>query len=928
MDKAANNPFLALLKSFRTEYKDYLRCVILQVTHSDHVILRVALDGNLKKELTVNVFDDWTECKFEPGKYIHLLYKEIPEVESISELNITNDCGTIVVDPDVLITSTSVSDAFPCVRKSVLKEQVKFFGPTTKPMFYGTLSHNLFQAALKEHNFDSEWLTEKLKHLIRESMIDLYSLGIDADSCLSDLAETVSLIVNWKKQNYQVQGGQIRDIEDIEERIWSPKYGIKGNIDATVLLNDNCKIPLELKTGKRQHISHNAQTSLYTLLLQDRYNVSVDKAFLVYLHDNQTKSVTTNQNEIRGLMIARNKIAHYQSRKTLPPMIDNTSVCKRCFVKESCFMYHKTIEQEETSPELESLFDESLKVLTPKHIEFISKWIMIIDIEDRNKEKNTQYLWTVPTEKRECMSGLSISTSKVSSGSNFKYEYALTRSEDSQSFTPLTSYGFVDGEPIIVTLQNSFHPVAIGFLLHCTKSTVTIYCDKPLQKNNRDIFDEKILFSVNRDSYSTGMSSIRGNLLEMFMEPSDSRLRQLVVDVKPPAFYPLQLEYVEKYKKHLNHDQISALLKVNACQDYTLLLGMPGTGKTTTIACMVEMLLQRGKSVLVVAYTHSAVDNILLKLLERNIKFVRVGSLKKMHAKIRGIVEAEREAMDTLDKITVYYDSARVVAATALGVNHPLFTRRRFDYSIVDESSQIVLPVCIGPLKFSDKFVLVGDHYQLPPLFAQSGENTNDPASLFKHLCEANPQAITYLSLQYRMNRDIMLLANHLVYEYRLVCANDGTANSKLQIARSHSQDCNKECWINHVLQESGIDESDIGVISPYRHQLSLLSKELSKYPKVEALTIDKYQGRDKKCILISMTRSNSSRQTGDLMKDWRRLNVAVTRAKLKLVIFGSMQTISGSRTFKQFLDLVNEQGWVYQLPIDAHLVHAEKVLI
>ncbi|KAJ3324107.1 Tripartite DNA replication factor [Boothiomyces sp. JEL0866] len=970
-DTASNNPFLAFLKSFQTEQKDYLRCVILQVSFSEHVILRVALDGNLKRELTVNVFDDWMECKFEPGKCIHLIYDDLPDIDTTREFNITNTLGTIVVDPDVLITSTSVSDAFPCVRKSVLKDQVKFVGPTTKAMFFGTLSHNLFQEAMEANNFNAYWLKEKLKFLIQESINDLYSLEISVEECFAELLEVVELIINWKNQNYQVKGGQIRDVDDIEERIWSPKYGIKGNIDATVLNSDNCKIPLELKTGKKRHISHNAQTSLYTLLLQDKHKIKVDKALLVYLHGNDTREVITNQNEIRGLIIARNKVAHYQATKTVPPMLDNTAACKRCFVKEVCFMYHKSVDQEESSSDLANLFNESLKTLTANQVEFVNKWIRLIDIEDRNNVKNTKYLWTVPAEKREqmklCMSGLYVSSAKVSAGQSFKYEYTLCRNESSHAFIPLTSYGYVDGEPIIVTQQNSFHPVAIGFLLHTTKSTVTIYCDKPLQKGHQSVFDEKIQFNIDRDSYSNGMSSIRGNVFELFVDPSLARLKQLIVDLKPPGYYPLQPEYVEKYKKELNSDQINALSKVNASQDYSLLLGMPGTGKTTTIACMIEMLLKRGKSVLVVAYTHSAVDNILLKLLDKGVEFVRLGSPKKLHPKIRDIVELERESMNTLEKISNYYDSARVVATTALGVNHPLFTRRRFDYCVVDESSQIVLPICLGSLKFSDKFVLVGDHYQLPPLFAQSTDNKVEPVSLFKHLCEANPQAITYLSLQYRMNQDIMLLTNHLVYEYRLLCANDSVAKSVLEVPNLHLKDCNSQCWINRILKEgssvlfcdtdmipgtetkhgiwienkvevslvsqlvsvmvkNGVDESDIGVISPYRHQLSLLSKALTKTPKVEALTIDKYQGRDKKCIIISMTRSNATQQTGELMKDWRRLNVAITRAKLKLVIFGSMKTISASRTFKQFLDLVCEKGWVYTLPKNAHTLHLESL--
>ena len=114
----------------------------------------------------------------------------------------------------------------------------------------------------------------------------------------------------------------------------------------------------------------------------------------------------------------------------------------------------------------------------------------------------------------------------------------------------------------------------------------------------------------------------------------------------------------------------------------------------------------------------------------------------------------------------------------------------------------------------------------------------------------------------------------------------------------------------------NGVPQEDIGVISPYRHQLKKLNSLLQQvYAKVEVSTVDKYQGRDKKCIIMSLTRSNPGQQTGDLLKDWQRLNVAITRAKEKVVFVGSRGTLAGSASFSNLIKILEQNHWVsYEL--------------
>jgi DNA replication ATP-dependent helicase Dna2 len=142
-------------------------------------------------------------------------------------------------------------------------------------------------------------------------------------------------------------------------------------------------------------------------------------------------------------------------------------------------------------------------------------------------------------------------------------------------------------------------------------------------------------------------------------------------------------------------------------------------------------------------------------------------------------------------------------------------------------------------------------------------------------------------------------------------------------------------------LLRSGIHAEQIGVVTLYRQQIKLLSHLLSSQPDVEILTADRSQGRDKDCIIMSMVRSNEEGtvcflsllfglcadkrrvKTGDLVKDWRRMNVAFTRARSKLVIFGSRSTLARTSLLESFFQLMEGEGWIVRLPRDAHEVHA-----
>ena len=544
--------------------------------------------------------------------------------------------------------------------------------------------------------------------------------------------------------------------------------------------------------------------------------------------------------------------------------------------------------------------------------------------------------------------------------------------------------------------------------------------------------EQQVRYRLDKDEFNTGMATVRNNLIQvMSQEPSLGRgssraIRELVVDGRAPLFDDEPSSIIETTATTtattaliipeeeeeeassgqqqqqqqvvttttMNDDQKQAIDKVMRARDYALVLGMPGTGKTTTIAHIIRALVSQGKSILLTSYTHSAVDNILLKIRYEDIPILRLGAVAKIHPAVQDFATLATTPKRSIEELREAYHGPKVVATTCLGVNHPIFNERVFDYCIVDEASQITLPVCLGPIRMARRFVLVGDHYQLPPLVQNDAAREGGlDVSLFKLLSDRHPEAVVNLEHQYRMCQDIMTLSNTLIYGGLLKCGNESVANQSLvvpnmdRLTTHHHQSSlslsssssprrkkraicaglgqeDSECWLRHVLdptvkacfintdpllpaareeakgsrvvnpvearicgqlvralRTTGVPASDIGVITVYRSQLALLKSQL-RYLDVEMHTTDRFQGRDKDVIILSLVRSNASQNIGELLKDWRRINVAFTRARTKLLVIGSRDTLAGDDLLKRFLDMMHARRWIFDLPVGAPDMH------
>src|SRR5271168_327028 len=255
---------------------------------------------------------------------------------------------------------------------------------------------------------------------------------------------------------------------DVEEHVWSPMYGLKGMIDATVQVtmkdgNDSrtLTVPFEVKTGKSVNASHRAQTALYNLLLSDRYDIDIAYGILYYMETSDTHRIPAIRHELRHMIMQRNELACFvrERHAQLPPMLKKENLCNRCYAQVPCFIYHRLADDGdgETSG-MRGKFDEVVKHLTPKHKEFFLKWDNLLTKEEKECLKFRRELWTMYGSEREkvgrCFSDVIIEPGSAYEEQNNpkinRFRYTLIKEAPVSSFSFLESQITV-GEPIVIS---------------------------------------------------------------------------------------------------------------------------------------------------------------------------------------------------------------------------------------------------------------------------------------------------------------------------------------------------------------------------------------------------------------------------------------------------------------------------------------------
>ena len=278
---------------------------------------------------------------------------------------------------------------------------------------------------------------------------------------------------------------------------------------------------------------------------------------------------------------------------------------------------------------------------------------------------------------------------------------------------------------------------------------------------------------------------------------------------------------------------------------------------------------------------------------------------------------------------------SQVICTTLISCDNKSIRNLSYDTMAIDEASQALEPECwVGMLK-SKRIILAGDHKQLPPTIkSKEAEKLGLATTILDKM--ASPLSSSFLlRCQYRMNEDILAFPNKLMYEGKLYTAEE-VKNRKLSpdgyaVSFVDTVGCGFDEEYNYenrsvknpgeysILREILIEitpianDQSIGIISPYAEQVRFIRNEIQEEIDfsnldIEINTIDGFQGQEKDIIIISLVRSNDTSTIG-FLKDERRLNVAITRARKKLIIIGDSATICSNKTYASLIDHIEQNG-------------------
>ncbi len=446
---------------------------------------------------------------------------------------------------------------------------------------------------------------------------------------------------------------------------------------------------------------------------------------------------------------------------------------------------------------------------------------------------------------------------------------------------------------------------------------------------------------------------------------------------------PVLPSSIEFRNKHLNTSQQQAVAAVVQNENICIVHGPPGTGKTTTLIEAIVQLVKAGEKVVVAAPSNTAVDHLAKGLIQQGVNLLRVGNSSKADEQIfahtpegklktsnankeikqlkiraeefrkmalkykRSFGKAEREQRSLLfkevknirteiKKLQAYneeklFAEATVIAGTPIGLYDAGINHLHFKTLVIDEAGQCMEPLawCIFPL--ADKIVLAGDHWQLPPtVLSREAAVLGFNESILERAIN-KVKTVILLNTQYRMRESIAGFSSHYFYTNLLLTAehlqNTGVHLTFIDTAGSgynetHGPDGSslqnegELRIVQKIIETEALEPQSTAFISPYAGQVSAAKELLPKQLRIS--TIDSFQGQEKETVILSLVRSNDEGDIG-FLKDYRRMNVAMTRAKEQLYVIGDSATIGADAFYNAFLIYVEQHGnyrtvWEFEL--------------
>jgi DNA replication ATP-dependent helicase Dna2 len=887
----------------------------VETSHGQSELTELTLrpDRGRAEAVTVTLWGKWTETAsyLEPGMELLVTDPEEDEFRGEVQYSTTGE-SFVVVEPDFLVNVTDIRSWVACPRLYYLN---KIDGAELGyPLVKGTVVHEVFGDLLRGRDLEAA-----IEDRVAEAGLELGMLGRDAETVAEDVRQHASAIEGWLQQGTLTETDEWRS----EQTLISETFGIKGRADAV-----RRGAPVELKTGKNTkrepRFEDKIQAACYALVLSEQGDeadptsgghtdlaAAPDTGTLLY-----TKNAAVERTEESGdlspakdfslgpglltyVIRTRNELAAMEHDVSVPTGYEGNAKCEYCFEQDTCMAVSGRLDQESKAGQVGTAIPQEER-------EYFDRFYRAIEAERRAVHREYAKLWRQDATERAADDRALIDLEPLGREQRASGRWEL-RARGNGAVSKIR-----EGD---VVLASDGHPVRGKSEMARVEQLgeeIVVTADEPVELRRLDVYPSEI-------GPSRMLTALHDALLKQPPEQKD-----VLFGRREPEFEADETTYVDN-----NEAQNEAVSLAVRAEDLALIHGPPGTGKTYTLARTVRALVAQGERVLLSAFTNRAVDNALEALQEQGFDdVVRVGTETGVRPDMQEYRLKERgEPAATARKLT----EASVVAATTASCGSSVMREQDFDVALVDEAGQLTEPATLAAANRADRLVLVGDHHQLPPVVQAEDVGERDDVadlsrSLFERLIETYPAASVMLDRQYRMAQRIQAFASREFYDGELRPAGGEVAGQHLADlpdvtvetlpdhlqgrvtfvdpdgeARGNTNPAEATAVVETVQSylDAGVDPDDIGVIAPYRAQVAEINKRAPAGVAVD--TVDRFQGSSKEVIVVSFVATDSL--DGPLFDDYRRVNVALTRAKRGLVLVGDADALGTDPVYGRMVE-------------------------
>ena len=936
----------------------YIRCIV-RVWDEQTIQVAVINQDSSEELLTV---DYMNTAEYVDFSYLRSLLREGMQL-NLLDCTVTRKKvipRLIVVEPDYLVDISSIANCFESYGHHPLLFTVKRMGerPNNKHIVLGNFAGSALDDIIN-HPTDYT-IKDTFRSNFREKALDFATCpdfnAVEFKQAAEQQVANIQEIVNELFQSFE------REKAILEPSFVCERLGLQGRID---LMTTDLKLLVEQKSGKNIFIErqyknphgslhvekHYVQLLLYYGILQYNFQLNPKEAHIELMYSkyplpNGLLEVEPLQKLIREAMKFRNKavateywMAENGFHRLLPLMTPQVLNVEK--QNDAFYQRYLLPQLTEVLAPLHQLSELERAYFT-RMMTFVIKEQLVSKVGAQEGVGNSNAdLWNMPlAEKKDTgniYTGLTITDKSCSSSFNGYDTITLNVPQQGIDFLPnfrrgdmVYLYAYKKNEEPDVRKSILFK----GSLQEIHTSSIVVHLNDGQQ--NPNLIAGECFALEHAGSDIGGTSAIRS--LYTFIT-SDVERRQLLLGQRAPR---ADKSLVLSRSYHPDYDEI--ILKAKQAQDYFLLIGPPGTGKTSQALqyLVLEQLAEKPKgqstnpndhspkvngqsSILLLAYTNRAVDEICNMLSEHELDYIRIGNEYSCDPKYSDhLLQEVLDENTTLNSIKSTLAEAQIIVATTSTMNSrsALFNIKHFDLVIIDEASQILEPNIVGILtarqeegRAIDRFILVGDHKQLPAVVQQQGEADVEETSsvlenihlsscansLFERLILTERAAgrtdfIGTLHKQGRMHPDIADFANRKFYaKEQLECVplahqletelsyNEESEDALDNMLKAHRMIFipSMPCKQLNISEKVNTDEAriiadllrrlyrqmskdfdpqkSVGVIVPYRNQIAMIRKEIERLeiPALEDISIDtveRYQGSQRDVILYSFT--------------------------------------------------------------------------